>query len=282
MTYTDLQRRPELQQCRREFRARRRPAPPDAGARLPDDLSGRRAGLLQCPAIPWRHQSSRHDLIEALRARVDDLKERVQLGRSRPAELLQAQTDLANAKRDRGIADAARSTPRSETLAFYIGVPPDRFVLKETQRFPTASQLEAYRTRTAAGRPDVLSEVEALRTAGTQLLSVAKGPGLLPTISANGNLPRLAGSRVSNNVGREHDAADFHADLRRRSHRSGRFTRTTRWCARPRSTWRTCSRTADQDTRTAYDEFQRERGAGRRAARGGDCLPRKIFPGAGG
>jgi outer membrane protein len=38
------------------------------------------------------------DLIDALRARVDDLRDRVNLGRSRPSELLQAQTDLANAK----------------------------------------------------------------------------------------------------------------------------------------------------------------------------------------
>ena len=56
------------------------------------------------------------------RARVDDLKDRVNLGRSRPSELLQAQTDLANAKvtyeSQRGSLNAAK-----ETVAFYTGIP---------------------------------------------------------------------------------------------------------------------------------------------------------------
>ena len=63
------------------------------------------------------------DLIDALRARVDDLKDRVNLGRSRPSELLQAQTDLANAQGDLRSSSAARSTPRRRRVAFYIGIP---------------------------------------------------------------------------------------------------------------------------------------------------------------
>ena len=94
------------------------------------------------------------DLIDALRARVDDLNDRVRLGRSRPSEQLQAQTDLANAKvtyeQQRGSLNAAK-----ETVAFYIGIPAANLQLKETQKFPTAAQLEAY-VKQSGTRPDVL------------------------------------------------------------------------------------------------------------------------------
>ena len=45
------------------------------------------------------------------------------------------------------------------------------------------------------------------------------------------------------------------ADFRRRPHRSGRSTRTTRWCGRARLNVEQLQRTADQDTRTAYANF---------------------------
>ena len=100
------------------------------------------------------------DLIDALRARVDDLRDRVNLGRSRPSELLQAQTDLANAKftyeQQRGSLNAAK-----ETVAFYIGVPSARLELKDTQKFPSAAQLEAY-VQQSGMRSDVLSQLESL------------------------------------------------------------------------------------------------------------------------
>jgi outer membrane protein len=124
-----------------------------------------------------------HDLIDALRARVDDLKDRVALGRSRPAEMLQAQTDLANARvtaeQQKGSLNAAR-----ETVAFYIGVPSGEFEIKETQPFPSPAQLEWYLGHSAS-RPDVLSQVESLRQA-ERTLSVAQGQ-LWPTITASGN-----------------------------------------------------------------------------------------------
>ena len=108
------------------------------------------------------------DLIDGLRARVDDLRDRVKLGRSRPSELLQAQTDLANAKetyeQQRGSVNSAK-----ETVAFYIGVPSGYFKLKDTQKFPTVTQLESTssakpvtgptssRRSTACARPSAIS-----------------------------------------------------------------------------------------------------------------------------
>jgi outer membrane protein len=124
-----------------------------------------------------------HDLIEALSARVDDLIQRVKLGRSRPSEMLQAQTDLANARvtyeQQRGSFNAAL-----ETVAFYIGLPSGHFVLKDTGKFPSAQQLEFYLQQSGA-RPDVLSQVDSLRQAERNL-SVAKGE-LFPTVTANGD-----------------------------------------------------------------------------------------------
>ena len=46
-------------------------------------------------------------------------------------------------------------------------------------------------------------------------------------------------------------------------------TRTGKWCGRARSTWSRSQRTADQDTRTAFVNFNAARGTGDRAARGG-------------
>ncbi len=123
------------------------------------------------------------DLVQALAARVDDLKDRVSLGRSRPSELLQAQTDLANARvtieSEVGSANASL-----ETLAFYTGIPAEKLKLKDTQKFPTAAQLESYLAR-SGNRPDVLSQIESLRQAERNL-SVAKGQ-LFPTVAAQGN-----------------------------------------------------------------------------------------------
>ena len=55
MSYTHPQRRPELEQCRRQ-RARGRGQARDAGARLPDDLPGCRAGVLQRAGVRRRHE----------------------------------------------------------------------------------------------------------------------------------------------------------------------------------------------------------------------------------
>lgn len=124
------------------------------------------------------------DEAKALEDRETELKLRVQLGRSRPAEQLQAQADLANAKvtieQTRGLLGAAK-----ELMAFYLGIPAKDIKLKETQKFPDSEQLETYLQRSGA-RPDILALVESERQARRNL-SAAKGD-LLPVVTLNGNV----------------------------------------------------------------------------------------------
>jgi outer membrane protein len=189
------------------------------------------------------------DLIDALKARVDDLKDRVNLGRSRPSELLQAQTDLANAKftyeSQRGSLDAAK-----ETVAFYIGVPSDEFKLKETQKFPSAAQLESYLQQSGT-RPDVLSQLESLRQAERNV-SVAQGQ-LWPTITANGDF--LASQDPTSNdidatMTLEASMPIFDGGLI-----IGQIHQNKELVRQSRLNVEQLQRTADQDTRTAYVNF---------------------------
>jgi outer membrane protein len=189
------------------------------------------------------------DLIDALRARVDDLKERVNLGRSRPSELLQAQTDLANAKvtyeSQRGSLNAAR-----ETIAFYIGLPSANFELKETQKFPSAAQIEAY-VRKSGTRPDILSDLETLRQSERNL-SVAIGQ-LWPTISAQGDFLASqdpATNAVDGSMIIEASMPIFDGGLiASQIHQNKEMVRQSRLNVEQ------LRRTADQDTRTAYANF---------------------------
>ncbi|MCE0499657.1 MAG: TolC family protein [Methylacidiphilales bacterium] len=190
-----------------------------------------------------------HDLIDALQARVDDLRDRVALGRSRPAESLQAQTDLANAKvtfeQQKGSLNASK-----ETLAFYIGIPSDAFELKDTQQFPKTSDLEWYLGHSAS-RPDVLSQVESLRQA-ERLLSVAKGE-LWPTVTASGNY-LASQDPVSNNIDAtvvlEISMPIFDGGLI-----LGQIHQNKELVRQSALNVEQLQRTADQDTRTAYVNF---------------------------
>jgi len=189
------------------------------------------------------------DLIDALQARVDDLKDRVNLGRSRPSELLQAQTDLANAKftyeQQRGSLNAAK-----ETVAFYIGIPSGDFELKETQKFPSAAQLESYVQRSGA-RPDVLSQLESLRQAERNL-SVAQGQ-LWPTITANGGFLASqdpASNQIDATMTLEASMPIFDGGLI-----IGQIHQNKEMVRQSRLNVEQLQRTADQDTRTAYVNF---------------------------
>ena len=190
-----------------------------------------------------------HDLIEALSARVDDLVQRVKLGRSRPSEMLQAQTDLANARvteeQQRGSFNAAL-----ETVAFYIGVPAGRFVLKDTGKFPSAQQLEFYLQQSGA-RPDVLAQVDSLRQAERNL-SVAKGE-LFPTITANGDY-LFQQDPVSNDVDAtmtlQISMPIFDGGLI-----LGQINQNRQLVRQSALNVEQLARTADQDTRTAYVNF---------------------------
>jgi len=189
------------------------------------------------------------DLIDALRARVDDLKNRVNLGRSRPSELLQAQTDLANAKvtyeSQRGSMNTAM-----ETIAFYTGVPSAKLVLKDTQPFPTVQQLDAYLAHSPS-RPDVLAQVETMKQSERQLAS-AIGQ-YFPTITAQGNF-LASQDPVSNNIDAtmtiEASMPIFDGGLI-----AGQVHQNHELVRQNRLNIEQLQRTADQDTRTAYANF---------------------------
>ncbi len=189
------------------------------------------------------------DLIDALKARVDDLRDRVKLGRSRPSEMLQAQTDLANAKvtyeQQRGSLNAAK-----ETLAFYIGIPSAYITIKETQQFPNAAQLEGYVVH-SLNRPDVLSQLESLRQAERNL-SVAQGQ-LWPTVSANGSYLASqdpVSQQVDATMTIEISMPIFDGGLI-----IGQIHQNKELVRQSRLNVEQLQRTSDEDTRTAYANF---------------------------
>jgi outer membrane protein len=189
------------------------------------------------------------DLIDALKARVDDLRDRVRLGRSRPSEMLQAQTDLANAKvtyeKERGSLNAAK-----ETLAFYIGIPSAYITIKETQRFPSATQLENYVTH-SLNRPDVLSQLESLRQAERNL-SVAQGQ-LWPTVSAQGNY--LASQDPTSNQIDATMTIEVSMPIFDGGLIIGQIHENKELVRQSRLNVQQLQRTSDEDTRTAYANF---------------------------
>jgi outer membrane protein TolC/AcrR family transcriptional regulator len=189
------------------------------------------------------------DLVDALAARVDDLKGRVSLGRSRPSELLQAQTDLANARvtiqSDLGSDNAAL-----ETLAFYTGIPAAQLKLKDTQKFPSVEQLEYYLAH-SGDRPDVLSQVQSLREAQRNL-DAAWGE-LLPTVTAQGQY-LASQDPVSNNIDGtmilQMSMPIFDGGLI-----AGQIHENHELVRQSALNVEQLKRTADQDTRTAYVNF---------------------------
>ena len=190
-----------------------------------------------------------HDLIKALAARVDDLRGRVSLGRSKPSELLQAQTDLANA-RVTAESQIGSDNVSLETLAFYTGIPAKELVLKDTQKFPSVADLEYYLQHSGV-RPDVLSQLQILRQSERNL-SVAKGE-LFPTITAQGDY-LASQDPPSNNIDATmtlqismpiFDGGLILAQI----HQNKETVRQSALNVEQ------LQRTADQDTRTAYANF---------------------------
>ncbi len=190
------------------------------------------------------------DLIDGLKARVEDLRYRVKLGRSRPSELLQSQTDLANAKvtyeQERGSLNASK-----ETLAFYIGVPSGKFVLKETQKFPTAKQLETYLQRSGT-RPDILSQIETMRQAQRNL-AVAEGQ-LYPTVTANADFLASqdpATNQIDGTMTIQVSMPIFDGGLI-----LGQINQNKQIVRQSQLNVEQLRRTSDEDTRTAYVNFE--------------------------
>lgn len=123
-------------------------------------------------------------LVQALQESVEALQERVRVGRSRRADLLGAQTSLAEARVEqeavRGDAAAAR-----ELLSFLIDLPAADIRLREDAPFPATPDLAA-RLEAAGTRADVLAGA-ARAEAAQRDLKAARGERQ-PEISASGNL----------------------------------------------------------------------------------------------
>ena len=137
-------------------------------------------------------------------------------------------------------------------MAFYIGIPGRaRFHAQGTPgRFPSAQQLEYY-LQQSGDRPDILSQVDSLRQAERNL-SVAKGE-LFPTVTANGdylaqqdpednNVDATLSLQISMPI---FDGGLILAQI----HQNHELVRQSALNVEQ------LERTADQDTRTAYVNF---------------------------
>ena len=124
------------------------------------------------------------DIEKTLSDRVADQERRVQLGKSRESELIQARSALAQARvnieRTKGLLAASR-----ELLVFYTGLPREQLKLKDSSSPPPNSLTLADYLGKSGQRPDVLAAVQAERSARAQL-SAAKGEHW-PKISFEGN-----------------------------------------------------------------------------------------------
>ncbi|WP_162274659.1 TolC family protein [Verrucomicrobium sp. GAS474] len=123
------------------------------------------------------------DLVHDFESRVTELQRRVRLGRSRPADLLLAQADLASGRVSLEQEKALLNVDR-EMMAFLIGIPAGKIFLRDEAALPTAANIEAY-LRDINFRPDLLSQLATIR-ATERDLSSAKG-ALWPTITGDFN-----------------------------------------------------------------------------------------------
>lgn len=122
-------------------------------------------------------------LVDALQQTVAELEKRVSLGRSRKADLLQAQTSLAEARVEQETARGQVAVAR-ELLAFLIDLPGEGWSLVDTSPFPSTPELEA-RLAQAAQRADILAG-EARAESARKLLQAAQG-ARQPEVKAEGN-----------------------------------------------------------------------------------------------
>jgi len=123
-------------------------------------------------------------LVDTLQQTVEELRSRVDLGRSRKADLLSAQTGLAETLVEQETVRGRLGASR-ELLGFLIGRPAAEIRLAETSPFPPDPDLEAKLAR-ATARADLLA-AEALVEAATRDLQAARGERQ-PEIRAEGNL----------------------------------------------------------------------------------------------
>ncbi|HEY8966824.1 MAG TPA: TolC family protein, partial [Candidatus Methylacidiphilales bacterium] len=188
------------------------------------------------------------DLVRDFEARVAELDRRVKLGRSRPADLLLAQADLASGRVNLE-QEKALTAADLELLAFYVGIPSGKLFLKDDTALPSASNLEAY-LRNLNFRPDLLAQLAAIRAA-ERSLSEAKGQ-LWPTLTANFDWTPLNDPKST-----QQWTATFQASLPvfdgglivARINEQRELLRQSRF------TWESLQRTGDQQVRSAFAAF---------------------------
>lgn len=123
-------------------------------------------------------------LVVALTDTVDEVAKRIELGRSRRADLLSAQTSLAEARVEQETSKGRRDAAR-ELLSFLIDLPATQLTLADESPFPSDPDVEARLDRVAQ-RADVLAG-EARAEAAQAYLKAAQSDRQ-PQVNAEGNL----------------------------------------------------------------------------------------------
>jgi outer membrane protein len=123
-------------------------------------------------------------LVQVLEETQAELERRVKLGRSRKAELLQAQTALAEARVEQETARGQVAVAR-ELLAFLMGRPAEGWQLKDESPFPSAPELAA-KLEQAVQRADVQAGLERAEAA-RKAMQAAQGERQ-PEVRAAGNV----------------------------------------------------------------------------------------------
>lgn len=161
----------------------------DTSARQGDYVRSRQLLYLDVSDVFYQILSQQADLgvlakvREALEQRIAEINRRVQLGRSRKGDLLQAETELAETKvtieQVKGLLGASR-----ELMAFLINTPSSAYALKETQPFPRPDGLAKYLALTGE-RPDVYASAQRKLAAEQDLAAVRSERW--PTVGFEGN-----------------------------------------------------------------------------------------------
>jgi outer membrane protein len=121
--------------------------------------------------------------VETLQRRVQELERRVELGKSRPAEQLQARADWLDSRAQREELVGALTASR-ELLAFLTRVPADRLKLRDDSPLPEPGVLRDW-IQHAMGRPDLQAARDNERA--SQKAIDATVAEYSPTVSVSGS-----------------------------------------------------------------------------------------------
>lgn len=188
------------------------------------------------------------DMDRDLEARINEINRRVQLGRSRPSEMLQSQADLAGTRVSLEREKTLLATDR-EMMAFYIGLPAETIYLVDENPLPSAENIEVY-LRTLNVRPDILFQIDAIRVAERNVSS-AKGQ-LAPTLTG-----QFDWTPLNDPKGTQQWIASFTATLPIFDGGLiiGQISQQKEILRQSRINLESLQRTADQQIRTAFVNF---------------------------